>query len=409
MWTRALHWAHFHVSTGALIERNWDEGPLSSICPLVQYIFYMQVRKLSPVAGDIRHHSFYDSPEKRGTMAELSAVAECNQGIKLLRAGQSAEALEYLRDAAELKQQNPYSLSFPGVGVARGLRKWTAAGELCETALSSKRGQAQLTLNLAEVRVSAGRRANEVAVLDRGLLYLKGDACISGTPPNGVPNKFTLTAEQRQQIVTNKRQQGFSLIELMIVVLILGVLLAIAVSSVESITRIYRIAGDGRGIAAELVVARMRAAADFTHARVYVDLTGNTFHLEVWNKAGGCWRTDGDANACTQATSPVTPLAQGDTFGFGSITLGPTAATGATAQAPACTAGVAGTAAGANIANTACIEINSRGYPVDSTNKIVASNAIYITNNQKLYSAIAVSLSGQPTAYSYSGSTWAPL
>jgi prepilin-type N-terminal cleavage/methylation domain-containing protein len=223
------------------------------------------------------------------------------------------------------------------------------------------------------------------------------------------PEYLRHTAKWKQQTAANNGQLGFSLVELMVVVLILSILLAIAISSIASITRIYRIAGDGRGIAAELVVARMRAAADFTHARVYVNLNGNSFHLEVWNKASGCWKTDGDANACTQSTSPVTPLAQGDTFGFGSITAGPTAATGAAAQAPACTAGVAGAAAGANIANTSCIEINSRGYPVDSTNTIVASDAIYLTNDQKLYSAIAVSISGQPTAYSYSGSTWAPF
>jgi prepilin-type N-terminal cleavage/methylation domain-containing protein len=213
-------------------------------------------------------------------------------------------------------------------------------------------------------------------------------------------------SKTNQNADANLRQLGFSVVELMIVVLVLGVLLAIAVSSVSSISRIYRIAGDGRGIAAELNVARMRSAADFTHARVYMDLTGNTFHLEVWNKGSACWKTDGDANACTQTTSPVIALSQGDAFGFGSITTGPTAATGAPAQAPACTVGVAGGAAGANIANTACIEVNSSGFPVDSANKIVASDAIYLTTNQKLYSAVAVSISGQPTAYSYGGSAW---
>jgi prepilin-type N-terminal cleavage/methylation domain-containing protein len=208
------------------------------------------------------------------------------------------------------------------------------------------------------------------------------------------------------EVTARCRRSGFSIVELTVVVLILGVILAIAMSSIATITRNYRIAGDGQGIAGELSLARMRAAADFTHARIYIDLSGNTFHLELWNKANGCWQTDGDANACTQTTSPVIPLAQGDTFGFGSITTGPTAATGAPALPPACTAGVAGPAAGANIANTACIELNSRGYPVDSTNTIVASDAIYLTNNQKVFSAIAVSISGQPTAYSYNGSAW---
>ena len=68
-------------------------------------------------------------------MAEDSAFAEFKQGINLLRNGHSAEALEYLRHAAELEQQNPYYLSFLGVSVARAQRKWAAAVKLCETAL----------------------------------------------------------------------------------------------------------------------------------------------------------------------------------------------------------------------------------------------------------------------------------
>lgn len=111
-------------------------------------------------------------------MAKDTGLAEFKQGIKLLRNGNSAEALEYLRHAAELEQQNPYYLSFLGVAVARAQRKWTAAAKFCEMALNSRRSEAQLYLNLAEVYVSAGRRDDAIAVLDRGLIHFKADARI---------------------------------------------------------------------------------------------------------------------------------------------------------------------------------------------------------------------------------------
>ena len=111
-------------------------------------------------------------------MAEQIALSEFKQGIKLLRSGQSAEAIEYLHHAAELAQQNPYYLSFLGVSVARAQRKWAAAATLCETALDLRRNEAQLYLNLAEVYVSAGRRDDAIAVLDKGLVYLRVDARI---------------------------------------------------------------------------------------------------------------------------------------------------------------------------------------------------------------------------------------
>lgn len=197
------------------------------------------------------------------------------------------------------------------------------------------------------------------------------------------------------------------MIELLVVVAVLLIVVGFAVPSTRTIVRTYRISGDARSIAAALDLARMRGAADFSHARAYLDLNANTFHVEVWNKAGGCWQTDGDTNACTQATSPVTLLSQGDTFGFGAIATGPTAATSNIAQAPVCKAGVAGATPGADIAHTACIEFDSRGFAVDSTNTIVASDAIYITNGGNSCFAVTAPIVGQPTAYSYNGSAWA--
>jgi Flp pilus assembly protein TadD len=108
-------------------------------------------------------------------MAEQSAILEFKQGIKLLRNGQSAEAFEYLRNAAESNQQNPYYLSFLGVSVARAQRKWSAAVQLCERAVSLRRNEVQLYLNLAEVYVSAGRRDDAVAVLDKASMYSSMD------------------------------------------------------------------------------------------------------------------------------------------------------------------------------------------------------------------------------------------
>ena len=111
-------------------------------------------------------------------MAEDAAVADFKLGINLLRKGHSAEATKYFRQAAELEQENPYYLSFLGVSVARAQRKWAAAVKLCETALSLRRNEVQLYLNMAEVYVSAGRRDDAVEVLDKALIYFRTDARI---------------------------------------------------------------------------------------------------------------------------------------------------------------------------------------------------------------------------------------
>ena len=111
-------------------------------------------------------------------MGEDATVAEFKVGIKLLRDGHPNEAFEYFRNAADSEQRNPFYLSFLGLSVARAQRKWAAALQLCETALSLRRSEAQFYLNLAEVYVSAGRRDDAVAVLDRSLMYLRVDARI---------------------------------------------------------------------------------------------------------------------------------------------------------------------------------------------------------------------------------------
>lgn len=108
-------------------------------------------------------------------MGDNSAVAEFKQGIQLLREGYPTEAHDRFCRAVESEKQNAYYLSFLGVSKARGQKNWAAAADLCETALNLKRNEGQFYLNLAEVYLSAGRREDAIAVLNRGLTYLIDD------------------------------------------------------------------------------------------------------------------------------------------------------------------------------------------------------------------------------------------
>jgi Flp pilus assembly protein TadD len=111
-------------------------------------------------------------------MADSVALAEFKQGMRMLRDGDSDNALIHFRIAAELEKHNPYYMSFLGVSLARAEREWTPALQLCQMALSLKRNEAQLHLNLAQVYKSAGRREEALMTLDRAAASLGRDARI---------------------------------------------------------------------------------------------------------------------------------------------------------------------------------------------------------------------------------------
>jgi prepilin-type N-terminal cleavage/methylation domain-containing protein len=202
-------------------------------------------------------------------------------------------------------------------------------------------------------------------------------------------------------------ERGFTLIETMIVVLILAILTGFAIVTYLKIQKSLRIAGDNRDIAGLTAQAKMRAASDFTHARVYVDLNGNDFQLQVWNKAGnggmGCWVADSDpTSTCLTYTSgapsgTVIGLSQGDSFGFGALTAGPTPGQTTIGQAAQCLDN-----SGTAIGNTACIVFNSRGIPINATTLApVATGAFYVTNGS-VVDGVTVSATGSLQTWSAS-------
>src|SRR5258706_4293020 len=148
-----------------------------------------------------------------------------------------------------------------------------------------------------------------------------------------MPRHFIPTAERMKKIANNKRQAGFSTFELLVVVAVSVVLTAIAVPSYLNTAAYLRAAGDLRSLNGVTAQAKMRAAANFTHARVYADLSGNAFQLQVWYKAGnagaGCCAADSDTgNNCLTYTSrppSCTPfnLSPSVTFRFRTLSTRP--------------------------------------------------------------------------------------
>jgi prepilin-type N-terminal cleavage/methylation domain-containing protein len=194
---------------------------------------------------------------------------------------------------------------------------------------------------------------------------------------------------------TDSLERGFTFLEVLIVVAISAVMAAVAIPGYLSMTRYLRIAGDSRDINATFAEAKMRAAQDFTHARVHADLASNTYALEVWDKTGnggaGCWKTEGDnTHPCTATSSPTVPLSPGVSFGFGSASAGNPNPQSTIGQAPACTSGVAGGAVGSTYSNTACIEFNSRGIPVAQSGSPATNDALYITDLNTVYGVTVI-------------------
>jgi len=189
--------------------------------------------------------------------------------------------------------------------------------------------------------------------------------------------------------------RGVSLLEVLFVVSAVLVLSATSVTKVLTIMKNLSSQSDARTISGDTSLAKMSAAANFTRVRIYANLTGNAYKVDVWNKTTSQWVTQ-------QSSVKTLPHV---TMGYGSLSSPPAGTQTTLGQASACLNN-----SGTTIANTACIVFNSRGISVDSTGSPTSTGAIYVTDGVSVY-GITVSAMGliQTWKSRASSATWARL
>ena len=170
------------------------------------------------------------------------------------------------------------------------------------------------------------------------------------------------------------------MVDVAIAVTILMLLAIIAIPQAINTMRAFRASSDARNVAAQLALAKMRAADGFTQSRLNCDFTANSCQLEMCTSKG--------ASTCNTFTAEGGPLllSQGMTFGFGSIAI------------------PAGTQA--SIQNTAQILFNSRSLPVDNTGAPTANYALYLTDQSANTYAVTIYATGRIAVWRYGGGVW---
>jgi len=178
-----------------------------------------------------------------------------------------------------------------------------------------------------------------------------------------------------------KRQNpGFTMVEILIVLGIMGVIAAFALPSAINFVKAYRLHADASAIASQLNVTRFRATSQYKPYRLTFDVTNGLYSMQRLTTAYG---------------SPTTELSLGLQPNIRMLSTCPVTATPGT---------IGSTFTGISTS----IYFNTRGLPVDNTPAPTNNNVIYLANDYNLYDAVTVSLGGRITIWNYSTttSTW---
>jgi len=185
----------------------------------------------------------------------------------------------------------------------------------------------------------------------------------------------------------HEQDAGFSMVEMMVVLAFMGTLAAIALPMLTSALASMRLNGAIRSISNDAALTKTKAGAQFTRARVYIDIGAKSYHRETWVPGAlpgtGQWVADNGSEFLPASVS----------FNFAPVATPPLntqPAVPGIGQAPPCMDNASPPAA---ILNTACLVFNSRGIPVDNNGVPTNLDAVYISDGTAV-KAVTVSSTG---------------
>lgn len=214
----------------------------------------------------------------------------------------------------------------------------------------------------------------------------------------------------------SRKNSGFSMIEILVVLLIMAIITAIAIPSATNSLKGYRLHSDATTTASYLNVVRMKSASQYAPYRLVVNTDKGTFIMErlcgnTPNAAPGdpTRNPSFDAN-CSGVNANYQPFSTAQTEG-GTQYI----STGNTfhpclqpivpgASYPGSIVGDPGTCTG-----SVYMYFNTRGSPVSNTGGIPPNGGavLYIQNQNNLTDAITVSLGGRVSVSMWAGGGWA--